>query len=75
VFKEWPPKTPGSTDVLDEGGRPLTKREMLRVIARYHTDKNQGWGDEWLVMSEEVGILFCPYNPSLSAIRGRFARL
>jgi hypothetical protein len=33
----------------------ISKKDFLKVIQRYHTDKNMGWGDEWRVLSEEVG--------------------
>lgn len=35
----------------------ISKKDFLKVIQRYHTDKNMGWGDEWRVLSEEVGSI------------------
>jgi hypothetical protein len=32
----------------------LSKKHLLKVIQRYHVDKNAAWGDEWRVLSEEV---------------------
>jgi hypothetical protein len=56
IFKEWSPKTEGAAepprDPLDPCG--LSKKNLLKVIQRYHTDRNSQSGEEWLVLCEEI---------------------
>jgi hypothetical protein len=56
VYKTWPPKTEGPTEppTDPEDPKTLSKKHLLKVIQRYHGDKNMTWGDEWRVLSEEV---------------------
>jgi len=57
IVKEFAPKTTGPdtiAEMVDLTSDKLTKKEMLKVIARYHTDKNTAWGDRWKVLSEEI---------------------
>jgi hypothetical protein len=56
VYKTWPPKTEGPAEPPTDPGDPrtLSKKHLLKVIQRYHSDKNMTWGDEWRVLSEEV---------------------
>jgi len=51
IWGKWPPKTPGS-ETFPEG--ESIKKVYLKVIQRYHTDKNGSFGEEWMVMSEEI---------------------
>ncbi|KAG8800445.1 hypothetical protein FRC17_006876 [Serendipita sp. 399] len=65
IFKEWPPKTEGPTEVPSDPEDPsqMSKKALLKVIQRYHVDKNQDKGDEWRVMSEEISkALTARYN-------------
>jgi hypothetical protein len=32
----------------------FSNKHLLKVIQRYHTDRNSSFGEEWLVLSEEV---------------------
>lgn len=56
VFKTWPPKTEGGLEPPENPDDPntLSKKNLLKVIQRYHVDKNAAWGDEWRVLSEEI---------------------
>jgi hypothetical protein len=56
VYKTWPPKTEGPAEPPSDPEDPntLSKKHLLKVIQRYHSDKNMTWGDEWRVLSEEV---------------------
>ncbi|KAG8826746.1 hypothetical protein FRC19_007759 [Serendipita sp. 401] len=65
IFAEWPPKTEGPTEVPIDPEDPtqISKKAFLKVIQRYHVDKNQDKGDEWRVMSEEISkALTARYN-------------
>lgn len=55
MLKSYPfsigsPDAPKDTDKPEE----LTKKMMLKIIQRYHSDRNGRWGEEWHVLSEEV---------------------
>ncbi|KIM28747.1 hypothetical protein M408DRAFT_69128 [Serendipita vermifera MAFF 305830] len=56
IYKTWPPKTEGPAEPPSDPENPnsLSKKHLLKVIQRYHGDKNLAWGDEWRVMSEEI---------------------
>jgi len=56
IFKEWPPKTDGVTQ-MEPGllnASHMSKKQLLKVIQRYHTDRNSSYGEEWLVLCEEI---------------------
>lgn len=59
----------GSTDVPKDEDKPkeLTKKMLLKVIQRYHTDKNGHMGEEWQVLSEEVCNMYWKRAPSSNA--------
>jgi hypothetical protein len=41
----------------------ISKKLMVKVIARYHSDKNGQNGEEWLVLCEEISkMLTARYN-------------
>jgi len=54
IWKEWPPKTEGPKEL--PGTELSEKKRFLKVIQRYHSDKNLAsvYGDEWAVMAEEI---------------------
>lgn len=54
IFETWPPKTEGPKEFPVQATVSLSRAEHLKIIARYHTDKNSKFGEEWLVMCEEI---------------------
>jgi len=60
VYKTWPPKTEGPAEPPTDPEEPntLSKKQLIKVIQRYHSDKNITWGDEWRVLSEEISKCF-----------------
>ncbi|CCA69010.1 hypothetical protein PIIN_02869 [Serendipita indica DSM 11827] len=56
IFKEFPPKTEGPAEAPIDKDDPsnISKKNFLKAVQRYHSDKNMGWGDEWRVLSEEI---------------------
>jgi hypothetical protein len=49
----------GTAEVPQDPSNPsrLSKKSLLKVIHRYHTDRNSSYGEEWLVLCEEVTSL------------------